>query len=134
MEKGVMNSPCAMQQEPVLPGWDLPKGWNGRNTAEITSSAMVLRSCPPTEQGLDVGTGSGTKRNHTPKATEHRTRVMAIPIGAPVEIREPDRPTINGHRMRNQLGKSERCQLEDARGRTVLRPKAWIWPCGVYAS
>ncbi len=60
---------------------------------------------------------------------DHRARVLAIPIDAPVEIREPGKTSINGHRMLNPLGGSEHCQLTAPDGGTVQRPKSWVWPC-----
>ncbi|MBE9171640.1 hypothetical protein IQ216_00590 [Cyanobium sp. LEGE 06143] len=84
-----------------------------------TLQKPVARGETPLEQG----------RAKVSRTSEHRQRVAAIPIGSPVEIRQPDRPPVNWHRMLGHLGRSERCQLTAPNGGTVEHPKAWVWPC-----
>ncbi len=107
-------------------------GWNGWNGDEITSSASDLPFLRGQNSSTEIGTESGTSEQSA--KPNHRARVLAIPIDAPVEIWEPGRPTVNGHRMLNQLGQSEHCQLTGADGSTMQRPKAWVWPCNQSSS
>ncbi|MCT0247672.1 virulence-associated E family protein [Synechococcus sp. CS-205] len=102
-------------------------GRNGRNEAAIPSGASDLPFLRDQNRSARNGTADGTTEQGA--KPNHRDRVLAIPQGAPVEVREPGKPTINGHRMLNPLGKSEHCQLTGPDGGTVQRPKAWVWPC-----